>query len=78
MLAIPVRGQIEQVLNARYLERLGYGRMSERLDDPAELSGFLAAVPACAERLKAHRQDGNKLILDEIDHLLDCVGAGIL
>jgi uncharacterized protein (TIGR00661 family) len=78
MLAIPVGGQFEQVLNSRYLSHLGYGRMSERLDDPAELRAFLDAVPACAERLTAHRQEGNKLILDEIDHLLDCVAAGIL
>jgi uncharacterized protein (TIGR00661 family) len=78
MLAIPVGGQFEQLLNSRYLEHIGYGRMSEKLDDPAELRSFLEAVPACAERLQAHKQDGNKLILDEIDHLLDCVAAGIL
>jgi uncharacterized protein (TIGR00661 family) len=78
MLAIPVGRQFEQILNSRYLERLGYGRMSRRLDDPAELQAFLAEAPACAERLTAHRQDGNRLILDELDHLLDCAAAGIL
>jgi uncharacterized protein (TIGR00661 family) len=78
MLAIPVGKQFEQILNARYLERLGYGRMSAKLDDPAELRAFLDDVPACADRLTAHGQDGNKLILDEVDHLLDCVAAGIL
>jgi uncharacterized protein (TIGR00661 family) len=78
MLAIPVGGQFEQIINARYLERLGYGRMCERLDDPALLAQFLAEVPACTERLRAHVQDGNRLILDEVDHLLDCAAAGIL
>jgi uncharacterized protein (TIGR00661 family) len=78
MLALPVGGQFEQVLNSRYLERLGYGRMAARLDDPAVLRAFLDEVPAHAERLRAHQQDGNRLILAEIDHLLDCVAAGIL
>jgi UDP:flavonoid glycosyltransferase YjiC (YdhE family) len=78
MLAIPVGGQFEQVINARYLQRLGYGRACAKLDDPDELAQFLAEVPACAEHLRAHVQDGNKLILDEVDHLLDCAAAGIL
>lgn len=78
MLALPVGGQFEQVLNSRYLERLGYGRMAARLDDPAILRAFLDEVPACADRLRAHQQDGNRLILAEIDHLLDCAAAGIL
>jgi uncharacterized protein (TIGR00661 family) len=78
MLAIPVEHQFEQTLNGRWLERLGYGRMIERLEEPAQLTGFLDAVPACAERLTRHHQDGNRLILDEIDHLLDCAASGIL
>jgi uncharacterized protein (TIGR00661 family) len=78
MFAIPVGKQFEQVLNGLWLEKLGYGRSAARLDDAAQLAAFLAEVPACAERLRAHRQDGNKLILDELDHLMDCVAAGIL
>lgn len=78
MLAIPVGLQFEQVLNGRWLERLGYGRMCDKLDDPRILRDFLDAVPACAARLADYRQDGNKLILGEIDHLLDCAAAGIL
>ncbi len=78
MLAIPVGRQFEQVLNGRWLERLGFGRMCERLDEPAQLRAFLGAVPACADRLASYAQDGNKLILDELDHLLDCAAAGIL
>ena len=78
MFAIPVGKQFEQVLNGLWLERLGYGRSAKRLDDAAQLAAFLAEVPACAERLASHQQDGNKLILDELDHLMDCAAAGIL
>ena len=78
MLAIPVGGQFEQVINARYLQHLGYGRFCEKLDDLDELARFLEEVPACTERLRAHVQDGNRLILDEVDHLLDCAAAGII
>jgi uncharacterized protein (TIGR00661 family) len=78
MLAIPVEHQFEQVLNARWLERLGYGRMARKLDDASKLHDFLAAVPACSERLASYRQDGNRLVTDTVDHLLDRAAAGLL
>jgi uncharacterized protein (TIGR00661 family) len=78
MLAIPVERQFEQVLNGRWLERLGYGRMVERLEDAAQLAAFLDAVPGCAARLADHHQDGNRLILAEVDHLLDQAASGML
>jgi uncharacterized protein (TIGR00661 family) len=77
MLAVPLAGQIEQILNARYLEQLGYGRAAETLDDPATISDFLAAVPGCEERLDGYSQDGNTQLLAHVDHLLDCAAAGI-
>lgn len=78
MLAIPVEHQFEQVLNARWLERLGYGRMAHKLDDGARLRDFLAAIPACSERLVSYRQDGNRLVTEQVDQLLDRAAAGVL
>jgi uncharacterized protein (TIGR00661 family) len=78
VLAIPVGRQFEQVLNARWLERLGYGRMCESLDDVRPLHDFLAALPACAERLASYRQDGNDLIRAELDTLLTDAASGNL
>ncbi len=77
LLSVPVRGQFEQILNARYLERLGYGRMAGEID-AAAMRGFLDAVPACEERLAAYAQDGNRLVLDELDHLLDKAASGMV
>jgi uncharacterized protein (TIGR00661 family) len=77
MLAVPVGGQFEQILNARYLEREGFGRFAKSLEDPSVVTDFLAAVPGCEEKLKRYQQDGNKLLLDQVDHLLDCAASGI-
>jgi uncharacterized protein (TIGR00661 family) len=61
LLSVPVGGQVEQLVNARYLEHTGYGRTAEQLD--ADVVGrFLAAVPSCEERLADYRQDGNQLL----------------
>lgn len=78
MLAVPLAGQFEQVLNARYLEREGYGRWAPSLEDPTVVRDFLAAIPACEERLARYSQDGNRLLLEELDRLLERAVAGLL
>jgi uncharacterized protein (TIGR00661 family) len=67
MLAVPLQLQFEQVLNARWLERLGYGRGAESLDDPRVVRAFLDAVPRCEEVLEGYAQDGNRVLLDDLD-----------
>jgi uncharacterized protein (TIGR00661 family) len=47
VLSVPLDGQFEQVLNARYLERLGYGMHAPH--------ATTAAIAAFAERLPDHR-----------------------
>jgi len=78
MLAVPLGRQFEQVLNARYLEREGFGRAAATLDDPTVVQDFVAAIPGCEEKLSAFQQDGNKLILDALDGFLDRAEAGLL
>jgi uncharacterized protein (TIGR00661 family) len=69
-LSTPVQRQFEQVLNARWLERLGYGRYAESLADPAVVHGFLEAVPACEERLASYGQEGNEGLYGVVDGLI--------
>lgn len=78
MLAVPLGLQFEQVLNARWLEHLGYGMEAKDLHDPATVRAFLDAVPRCEEALAAYRQDGNRALLAELDGLLDRAAARVL
>jgi len=78
MLAIPLARQFEQVLNARYLELEGYGRHAKSLDDPRTVLDFVAAIPACEERLASYSQDGNAAVLGALDGWLDKAAAGVI
>ena len=69
MLALPLAGQFEQEMNARYLEQLGFGTASMSLDEPA-LERFLGHEPRLAEALADYEQDGNRIALETIDRLV--------
>jgi hypothetical protein len=77
MLSLPVKGQFEQVLNARYLEQCGYGLECSELTSE-RLSGFCDRLPAFEEKLAGYRQDGNAELLEHLDELLAQVAAGAL
>lgn len=70
MLAVPIAGQFEQYLNARYLEREGYGVYAESLDDPAPLGRFLEKLPDCQRALAGYQQDGNRELLLGLDRFV--------
>lgn len=70
MLAVPLAGQFEQMLNARYLEREGFGMWAADLDDAAVIPRFLERTPECASRLALYKQDGNREILAAVDEFL--------
>jgi uncharacterized protein (TIGR00661 family) len=78
MLALPLVHQFEQVMNGRYLEREGFGKMAASLTDPAVVRDFVAAIPACEAKLEAFSQDGNTLLFQHVDGLLDRAAAGVL
>jgi uncharacterized protein (TIGR00661 family) len=70
VLSLPVRGQFEQVLNALYLERLGYGVFARQLDQQT-LDAFLAGVPRFAKTLEGYQQEGNQLMLQALEKQLE-------
>jgi uncharacterized protein (TIGR00661 family) len=76
LLSLPVIGQTEQVINARYLAHEGYGRTAEHVDESV-LREFLAAVPTCEQRLASYTQDGNRVLLDALTARLDRIAAGV-
>ena len=57
-LSIPVAGQFEQTLNARYLERLGYGAYAEA-PTPQAIGALLERLPEHELALAGYAQNGN-------------------
>jgi uncharacterized protein (TIGR00661 family) len=78
MLSVPVGEQFEQVMNARYLEREGFGLAAKSLDDPGTIARFASELPRFEDRLAAYSQDGNRELLGALDGLLDRAAAGVL
>lgn len=64
--SIPVRNQFEQVMNARYIEELGYGLAADSVN-PDVLKLFLKEAPKYANRVARHRQDGNTALFEAVD-----------
>ncbi len=62
MLAVPLRKQFEQVLNARYLEKAGYGLAADELDE-RRLAEFIERLPDFTGNLAGYQQDGNRDLL---------------
>jgi uncharacterized protein (TIGR00661 family) len=75
MLAIPIRKQIEQVLNARYLEAEGYGLGADEIS-PESLGTFIERLPDFERRLAGYGQDGNADLLGALEQGIAAAAAG--
>ncbi len=78
MLAVPLARQFEQILNARYLQHVGYGLAADDLNDPATIHRFLESLPTYEKNLSSYAQDGNTDLFRALDGLLDKAAAGVL
>jgi uncharacterized protein (TIGR00661 family) len=67
--SVPIAHQFEQIMNARYVERHGYGTTTEQLD-PDVLGRFLRDTDKFAARVAEHEQDGNDELYEVLDWLL--------
>jgi uncharacterized protein (TIGR00661 family) len=66
LLAVPLRGQFEQLMNGRYLARLGYGMCVERTTKAA-LAEFVDRLPEFEHALARYEQVGNSVALRTIE-----------
>jgi len=73
--SIPVVGQFEQELNARYLEELGYGEHAEELDADA-LDRFLGRAEVYAARLAERPRLDNSMLFGCLAELIERVFQG--
>lgn len=69
MLALPLKGQFEQELNAYMLDRLEYGQQSENCNR-RDIASFLYDIPRYARTLQDYPRNGNEAIFKRIDRLL--------
>ncbi len=69
MLSVPLEGQYEQELNARYLQKLGYGAFARSLDAPT-MEAFLKNTDANAHALEKYVPHHNGMLFGLVDELL--------
>jgi len=72
-LALPMKGQFEQALNALMLNELGYGKASFDLKKD-DIATFLYQLPEYTENLIDYPRQGNQKITAFIDELLEAGG----
>jgi uncharacterized protein (TIGR00661 family) len=75
MLSVPVRGQWEQQLNARWLAKLGYGAWAARLTAKA-IRDFLARLDEHAESLSHYVPRDDGILFRCVDELVGRVERG--
>ncbi len=67
--SVPVRHQFEQEMNARYLEKLGYGLGASKIEADT-LSWFLGQESQYATALESHEQHGNRELFEKLDEII--------
>jgi uncharacterized protein (TIGR00661 family) len=68
-LAVPVSHQFEQIFNAYWLEKSGYGAYWEELNKE-RVESFLYNLPHYREALEHYPREGNQGLLDKLDTLI--------
>ncbi|MDX9722929.1 MAG: glycosyltransferase family protein [Myxococcota bacterium] len=76
VLATPIRGQFEQVMNARYIEHLGWGLQDEELDE-FTIRAFLNELPRFQDNLQNYQPRDNSMLFEELLGLFDRIAAGL-
>ncbi len=61
--SFPIKNQFEQLMNASYIDKMGYGKYSEELDINS-LKDFLKHLDTFKENLSKYKQDGNKELFE--------------
>ena len=68
-LAVPVSHQFEQIFNAYWLQKSGYGAYWEELSKE-RVESFLYNLPHCREALAEYPRQGNHALLGKLDSMI--------
>lgn len=72
-LAVPVRNQFEQIFNAFWLDRTGYGAFWEELTKE-RIESFLFNIPQFREKLASYSRPSSRELFERLDALVaDCL-----
>jgi len=66
ILSIPVRRQFEQILNAYYVKKLGYGEYCKTINGEC-IKEFIKNLGTYQKNIETYKQDGNKRLFREVD-----------
>jgi len=69
VLSIPVRKQFEQILNATYLKRLGYGEFHHNINKNI-VERFLSKLDVYEKNLKNCKKCGDKDVLEKVEEII--------
>jgi uncharacterized protein (TIGR00661 family) len=73
-LAVPVRHQFEQIFNAYYLDKNGYGAFWDELSKE-KIESFLFNLPKFSGQLAQYPRQDNSLLLGKLDELVVSLAA---
>jgi len=68
-LPVPVKHQFEQIFNAYWIDRMGYGTYWDELNKE-RIDSFLYNLPQYRERLGSYPRSGNRALLKKVDSLI--------
>ncbi|MBU2523404.1 MAG: hypothetical protein KKE23_03900 [Nanoarchaeota archaeon] len=70
LLTIPIGDHFEQIANAYYLQKLGYGEFHEKLNEEKVLS-FKQSIKNYKKKLEEYKREDNSKIFNKIDDLIE-------
>ncbi|MBD3313302.1 hypothetical protein GF345_02570 [Candidatus Woesearchaeota archaeon] len=76
VLSIPVKNQFEQMLNAHYIQKLGYG-MDVRESSRDKIAEFMKRIPEYEKNLRKRVQAGNEEAVREIEEFINSTSSSI-
>lgn len=68
-LAMPIKKQTEQMINAKYLEQMGYGREMVKLSEK-EIRSFIGHIPEFKNNLLKYKNKNERAIFRKLDQLI--------
>ena len=69
VLSIPVKKQFEQILNAIYVKKLGYGEYYLRITEK-RIGDFVKNIPKFRKNLKKFKKHDNSKMLDKLEQII--------